>query len=322
MRSIYLLIIALLLVGCATQTPPMEEVEAAVSQERQRAAQEAAQEAREPIKPTLKRKIAVGRISNETNYGRSLLRKDSPNEKAEKVTDMFLQALTNTGQYMVFERPDVQMLQDEAKLTGQEINITGVDTLVVGSLTQFGRATTGERGFLSSTKKQEATATVDLRLVDVKTGRVFASVTGTGTSSTEEGRTMGFGSAAGYDGSLNDQAIGAAVDAAVDKITRLILEKTWSADVLAVDNGLIYTSAGKAQGISAGMVFDVLTKGRRVKSGVTGGTITLPGEKIGELRVTGTFGEDLIDQGSYGKLTAGSIQGQDVSKLQIKEQRK
>ena len=133
---------------------------------------------------------------------------------------------------------------------------------------------------------------------------------------------MGFGSAAGYDGSLNDQAIGAAVDAAVDKITRLILEKTWSADVLAVDNGLIYTSAGKAQGISAGMVFDVLTKGRRVKSGVTGGTITLPGEKIGELRVTGTFGEDLIDQGSYGKLTAGSIQGQDVSKLQIKEQRK
>lgn len=320
MRSINLLILTLLLVGCATQTPPMKETEAAVSQERQRAAQEAAQQAREPIKPTLKRKIAVGRISNETNYGRSLLRKDSPNEKAEKVTDMFLQALTNTGQYMVFERPDVKMLQNEAELTGQEINITGVDTLVVGSLTQFGRATTGERGFLSSTKKQEATATVDLRLVDVKTGRVFASVTGTGTSSTEEGRTMGFGSAAGYDGSLNDQAIGAAVDAAVDKITRLILEKTWSADVLAVDNGLIYTSAGSAQGISAGMVFDVLTKGRRVKSSVTGSTITLPGEKIGELRITGTFGDDLIDQGSYGQLIAGSIQGQDVSKLQIKEQ--
>lgn len=44
-------------------------------------------------------------------------------------------------------------------MSGAELNIVGVDTLIIGSLTQFGRATTGERGFLSSSKKQEATVT-------------------------------------------------------------------------------------------------------------------------------------------------------------------
>ena len=36
---------------------------------------------------------------------------------------------------------------------------------------------------------------------------------------------MGFGSVAGYDGSLNDQAIGAAVNAAVEKMTQMLLER-------------------------------------------------------------------------------------------------
>ena len=266
MKKILSLTAAIALTGCAIQTPQMKDVEPGITEQQQRAAQLEAQEVAAPDQLALKRKIAVGRLSNETNYGRSLLRQNAEDQLGGKVTDMFLQALTNSDSFLVFERPDISLLQKEASLSGQNVDIVGVDTLVIGSLTQFGRATTGERGFLSSSKKQEATATVDIRLVDVKTGRVFESVTGSGSSSTESARTFGFGSAAGYDGSLNDQAIAAAVTSAVDKMTRLFMDKPWTADLLAQEDGMVFISGGESQGVKPSMVFDVEARGREVKS--------------------------------------------------------
>jgi len=320
MRKMIMVLSLLLLSGCATQTPQMDEVEPSASEEQQREAQARAQASAAPDALRLKRKLAVGRLSNETNYGRSLLRAHAEDELSNKVTDMFLQALTNSESFLVFERPDIELLKDEAKLSGQEVEIVGVDTLVVGSLTEFGRSTTGERGFASSSKKQEATATVDLRLVDVSTGRVFESVTGSGSSSTEHARTMGFGSAAGYDGSLNDQAIGAAVTAAVDKMTRLFMGKTWEADILEKDADVVYISGGESQGVEPGMVFDVATEGRRRKSETTGTTITLPGEKVAEIEVVSLFGDDVLNQGAVARITSGSIEGQELKALVVKEQ--
>lgn len=319
-RVLPAMIVLASLVGCATQTPPAAEVESGMSPEEQRVAQQAARDAEQAqVSLALKRKIAVGRISNETNYGRSLLRSGATDELGNKVTDMFLQSLTNSGNYLIFERPDVELLSREAELTGQEIALTGVDTLVIGSLSQFGRATTGETGFWSSTKRQEATATVDLRLVDVNTGRVFASVTGSGSSATESGRIMGFGSVAGYDGSLNDRAIAAAVVAAVDKMTGLFLDRPWTADILAEEDGQIFISGGASQGVKPGMVFEVQTKGRSVRSQTTGSNITLPGTKVAELEITGLFGDDPLDQGAYGRIVSGSIADQNIEDLLVRE---
>ena len=321
MKKALSLTVAIALTGCATQTPQMKDVEPGVTGEQQRAAQVEAQEAAAPEQLALKRKIAVGRLSNETNYGRSLLRRNAEDQLGGKVTDMFLQALTNSDSFLVFERPDISLLQKEASLSGQNVNIVGVDTLVIGSLTQFGRATTGERGFLSSSKKQEATATVDIRLVDVKTGRAFESVTGSGFSSTEYARTMGFGSSAGYDGSLNDQAIAAAVTAAVDKMTRLFMDKPWTADLLALEEGMVFISGGESQGVKPNMVFDVETKGREVRSQTTGTTITLPGKKVAEIKVVSLFGDDVLNQGAATMVTSGSLEGYKLNELQVKEQK-
>lgn len=316
MKKLMLLTLPLVLAACASQSPNLTDVEAPVSAEQQRAAQ---QSAAAPTRLALKRKIAVGRLSNETTYGRSLLGTNAGDNIDQKITDMFVQSLINSNNYLVFERPDVALLERESELSGQSVNIVGVDTLVIGSLTEFGRSTTGESGFLSSSKRQQATATVDLRLVDTRTGQVTESVTGTGSSSTETASTLGFGSVASYDGSLNDQAIGAAVNAAVEKLTLLMLEKPWSADVLAAEDGLIYISGGASQGIRPGMVFDVMTRGREVTSQTTGGIITLPGNKIGELRIDGTFGDSELEEGAYGALISGSIAGQDLNQLEVRE---
>lgn len=318
LKLLPLAITAVLVTGCASQSPTPTTTKPAVNKQAQAAAQQEMQN-QAPESVTLKRKIAVGRLTNETNYGRSLLRSADEGKFDKKIADMFSQAIVNTNNFLIFERQDLELLQNETELQSKPDEMVGVDTLVVGSLTEFGRATTGERGFLSSSAKQQATATVDIRLVDVSSGQVVASVTGTGSSSTEQSRTMGFGSVSGYDGSLNDKAIGAAVNAAVAKMSQLLLDNPWSADVLALEEGQLFISGGEAQGVKKGQTFAVMTKGKKVKSSTTGSTITLPGKQVGVLEIAGTFGRTELDQGSFGVLTKGSIDGYDVSELQVVE---
>ncbi|RUO48007.1 CsgG/HfaB family protein [Pseudidiomarina donghaiensis] len=309
---------ALVMAGCASQSPQPQVSQPPVNKQQQLEAQQQVI-AEQPVELALKRKIAVGRLSNETNYGRSLLREATQGREDQKISDMFTQAIANTNKFQIFERPDIAALQAEQNLTAQTAEIVGVDTLVVGSLTEFGRSNVGERGFFSTSAKQEATATVDLRLVDTKTGQIIASVSGTGSSSLEQSRTMGFGSVAGYDGSLNDQAIGAAVNAAVEKMTAMLLQKPWSADILAVEEGQVFISGGESQGVKPGMTFAVMTKGKRIKSKTTGSYISLPGEKVAELKITSLFGNSELDQGAMGTITSGSIEGHAVDALEVQE---
>lgn len=271
--------------------------------------------------PTLKRKVALGRISNETIYGKSLLRDEKGDVLGKQVTDMLSKALTESGQYMVFERPDIERLKDEAKLTGEELNIVGVDTLIIGSLTEFGRKTEGESGFLSSTKKQVAYAKVDLRLVDSKTGLVYHSLSGAGESSSESASVAGFGSKSSYDGTLNDSAISNAISDAISKLTAEIQTRPWTTDILAVEDGMIYISGGESQGIKSGMTFNVETQGKQVKSKQTGFDITLPGKKVAEIEIVQTFGDTETNEGAIAVVNSGSIANFDINSLNVVEQK-
>ena len=303
--------------SCVTTQAPLQDVEPPVNEATQAAAQ--AELFNKPMHLALKRKVAVARLSNETTYGKSLLSTNAPDKMAQKVSDMFIQGLANSGNYLVFERPDVDSLKAEAALSGVAQDLVGVDTLIVGSLTEFGRSTTGQSGFLSSSKKQQATATIDLRLIDVKTGQVIRSITGSGAASTETSDVLGFGSVAGYDGSINDRAIGAAVNAAVAKLNKYMLEKSWTADVLAYEAPLVYISGGKSQGVTEGMELNVFTRGKQVKSQTTGATITLPGTKVASIRVVSLFGNTDLDEGAAAEVVAGSIKGLALDTLVVKE---
>jgi len=164
-----------------------------------------------------------------------------------------------------------------------------------------------------------ATAKVDLRIVDVHTGEVIAAVSGSGDSSVEQSRIMGFGSVAGYDGSLNDRAIGAAVSAAVENMLELLLLRPWTADLLAQEDERLFMSGGEAQGVKPGMRFDVMTKGQQVRSSTTDALITLPGRRIAVLEVDGVFGQSTLDQGAYGRIVEGDINGYALEQLEIRK---
>lgn len=299
---------AITISGCAVQTSNVVSKEIAPTQAMQRAAQ-ASVINQPPAAPALKRKIALGRMSNETNYGRSLLRDREGDPLGKQVTDLMSKALTETGAFLVFERPDINRLKAEGRLTDSKLNLIGVDSLIVGSLTEFGRKTVGEVGFASSSKKQVAFAKVDIRVVDVITGHVFFSTSGAGEASNETASTFGFGSTASYDGTLNDAAIRQAISDAVGRMMAEIANRPWQTSILKIDGSQLYLSGGKVQGIKPGMTFSVQTQGETIKSPQTGALITLPGRSIAQIRVEANFGDNELNEGSVASIISGSLAG-------------
>lgn len=308
---------ALMLCSCAIQTPPITEKEAPQPIAAQKLAQQAA--ANPPsATPVLKRKLALGRITNETNYGRSLLRDRHDDPLGKQVTDLLSKALTESGNYLVFERPDITRVTAEANLTQSKLNLVGVDALIVGSLTEFGRKTLGESGFVSSSKRQVAFAKIDIRLVDTRNGHVFFATSGSGEASTETASTFGFGSQAGYDGTLNDAAIRNAVGDAINRLSTELNNRPWETYILKEEGNRLYLGGGKSQGLKPGMLFSLQTKGEKITSRQTGADMTLPGQTIGRLRIDGLFGEGELEEGAIASFVSGSMAGNKPEQLVVR----
>ena len=319
MKKIATIVAALTLAGCATQTPHVAVKDAPVSQDQQIAAQKKAAEIKADQALSLKRKIAIGRMTNETNYGRSLLRDEHMDPLGKQLSDMLTARLINSGNFLVFERPDISRIEQERQMFGAGGELVGVDTLIVGSLTEFGRNVTGESGFLSSTKTQLAHAKVELRLVDVNTGQAFFSATGAGEATLESASVAGFGSRAAYDGTLTDKAIAAAISDVIDGMIQKMMERPWKTYILDVVEGQVFISGGKSQGLSAGKQLRVMTAGKKVQSKQTGFTVTLPGTEIARVEVLSTFGDSENNEGSVVRVVSGSLDGYSLDKLEIVE---
>ncbi len=314
-----LLLPTLTFFGCASQPDSVATRTPEQSVQEQKAAQSAALQAAREHTPTLKRKVAIGRVTNETIHGRSLLRDDAGNPLGKQVADMLSQKLVESGQFLVIERPDIDRLEAEANRTGSEFNTVGVDTLIIGSLVEFGRNTTGTKGFWSKSKKQTANATVAFRLVDSSNGVAYFSASGSGEASTETGEVAFVGSTASYDGSLNDAAIDAAISDVVDDIIQNLSDRPWHTEFLSAGPDGIFISGGKSQGIKPGMRLKVETLGKIVKSSQTGFNIRLPGKQVASIKVVSNFGDNETNEGSMVTIESGGISGYAISELRIVE---
>lgn len=274
-----------------------------------------------PEKPRLKRKIAVARFSNSTNYGKGLLFDGENDPLADQATDMLVKRLIESDAFIVFERDNLDALAFEQSLNNPagEFDLVGVDAVVIGSVTEFGRSTEGQVGFLSSTKKQTASAVVEARLVDPNTGLAFFSASGSGQTSVEAGEVAGFGSRAAYDSSLNDAAISAAISDMLGEFLSKLSDRRWSTDVLRIDGDRLYISGGGLQGLKIGDQLRIETVGESVKSGQSGLSITLPGEYLALAEVQSFFGEDEYSEGSILHVLEGSMSGYAPEQLVVVE---
>jgi len=303
------------LAGCATVAAPPVPTASSVPRIQQQQAQAAVQQ---PLVKRFKRKVAVGRFTNESNYGRALMTDQDYDRIGKQASDMLSAKMVTSGKFIVFERPDLIKVQREQALSGDSA-LVGVDTLIIGSVTEFGRSITGKAGFMSSTKVQTARAKVDIRLVDAKTGQVFFSASGTGEASTESGEIAGFGSRADYDATLNDRAISAAIADVIDRLVATLDERPWKTDILQVHGKQVFISGGQRQGLKSGDLLQVMEQGAAVKSRQSGFVINLPGSRVATIKVLSLFGDSENNEGAVTEVVQGTLDPATLPRLFVEE---
>ena len=239
----------------------------------------------------IKRKVAIGRFSNETQYAKGIFYDKANDPMGKQALDILSAKLAASGKFLLLERSDLATLLEEAKKGEGDLSTIGADYMIIGSITEFGRKNTGKSGVFTNTNVQTVEAAVAIRLVDVSTGLIVYSDEGKGQAEITNKTTMGVGGKAGYDATLSDKAISEAIGQLVENIINKCTDKPWRTFFLSYDADGVLIAGGASQGVKVGDTFEVKTRGKKVKNPQTGVMIELPGKKIGSVTVTLTAGD-------------------------------
>lgn len=251
------------------------------------------------------------------------------------ITDLLIDKLVNDGNYSVIERQAMSKVLAEqnfsnsnradANSAAQIGKLLGVSAIIIGDITQFGRddhntnvggmgSTLGKYGLGGvGLHKGQATVAVTARLVDVNTGEILASVTGTGSSKRSGTNLLG-GGGSGWNsggghidmGSANfgQTIIGEAVHSAVDQVGAKLDAKAASLPIIAapkvaidglvadVSGNELVLNVGSANGVHVGDTFKVLRAGRVIRDPATGKPLRSLDAQVGAVTITS------VDSGS------------------------
>jgi curli biogenesis system outer membrane secretion channel CsgG len=272
---------------------------------------------------SLKRKVAIGRFTNETTYGQGFFIDEDNNRIGKQAMDILSSKLFQTGKFIMLERADLGQIEKELSIGGNSNLKNAADYLIVGSITEFGRKEVSEVGVFSRVKKQEANAKVNIRIIDVATGQIIFSEEGKGIAYSEAGSVFGVGDKAGYDSSLNDKVLDVAITNLASNIIENMLDKAWRSYILSYEEGNVIISGGKSQNISPGTQFEIIKEGKKIKNPQTGMFVTLPGKAIAVVEVSSSFGDTPESEVSFGAIVSGNIdqyiKAQDYTGLYIQE---
>lgn len=269
----------------------------------------------------LKRKVAIGRFSNETQYAKSVFYDKENDPMGKQASDILSTRLAASDKFLLIERQDYDKIVNELNTSGGLSQNIGADYLIIGSITEYGRKNVGTQKVFSSSKEQIVEAGVSVRLVDVSTGIIIYSGEAKGEATAEDKRVMGFGKTADFDATLSDKAISAAISKLVENIINSCMDKPWKAYILSVEDATYIVSGGKSQGLKEGDTFTVMERGKVVKNPQTGLNIELPGKTAGTVRIDQTMGSTPEDEISIASLVDGTIDTASLDKYYIVEKK-
>lgn len=244
------------------------------------------------------------------------------------ISDLLVQKLVQDGKSSVIERSALDKILHEQNLSNSDRadsstavkigRLLGVDAVIVGSITQFGRddkntklGASGKVGDFTSkwglggVQKQHAKAVVGItaRLIDTSTAEILAAVTGSGES-TRAGTSLlggggGNGGATGaYDISSKnfaDTLLGEAVHKAVDSLgsqleTGVVAMAARNPEVdglvADVSDSTVILNIGSKAGVHVGEILEVTRQTRTVKDPATGKVLKTVTSKIGTAAIT------------------------------------
>jgi len=258
-------------------------------------------------KKGLKRKVAIARFTNETKYGQSFFISENNDRIGKQAVDILSSKLVETEKFILLERADLDKITKELNMKNYEPLKNMADYLIVGSVTEFGRKDQGKVGIFSRTKRQIAYAKVHIRLIEVRTGQILYSEEGGGEAFSEAGTVFGIGERAGYDSAINDKALDAAISNLASNIIENLLDRPWRSYILGFEDGKLIIAGGKSQNISNGDIFQVIKEGKKVKNPQTNMMITLPGTKIGKIKVVMSIGDNPETEVTFCNIIKGDL---------------
>jgi curli biogenesis system outer membrane secretion channel CsgG len=214
----------------------------------------------------LKRRIGVVDFQNKTTYG--------ANRLGTSASDILITELAKSNRFIVVERDKLDKLMEEQKLgmsgaidpgTAAKMGkILGLNAIVTGAISQFGETTEGSEYLITQSKRQVVKCTVDIRVVDVETGQVLYADSGAGLARKHTGGVLGLGTRAGYDETLEGEALRAAIVKFVNNIVDQVSKKPWSCRVADVDGHSVYVNAGHNSGLPIGQKLTAYHIGRPI----------------------------------------------------------
>lgn len=251
-----------------------------------------------------KKKVAVVDFENKTAYGKARL--------GTSASDILTTELAKSKRFILIERDKLDKIFAEKNLQKtegfqpdelvQSGKILGLNAIVTGSISQFGVKTQGEDYLVYEKREQIAEATVDLRVVSVSNGKLLWSDSGRGTATQKVKDVMGMGGRAGYDETLEGEALRAAIVKFVNNIIAEIDKSEWFCYVAEYDNGNVYLDAGKESALNLNTVLKVTRPGRVIKSPSTGEIMGAVEDEVGTIQVVKYFG----DNGALAKVISGN----------------
>ena len=251
-----------------------------------------------------KKKISVVEFENKTAYGQRRL--------GTAASDILLTELGKSQKFILIERSKLDKILEEQKLQSAGMydantisqigKLAGVDAIVIGVISQFGVKTGGSDYLITASKQQVAECTVDIRVIEVETGKILYIDSGKGIAKSSKGSFLGMGTKGGYDETLEGESLRAAIAKFVDNIIYQVNARPWSCRVAEVDENNIYLDAGQESNLKLGTKLVVYRQGKEIRSPDTGMVIGKTEEKVGEIEVVDYFG----DNGSTAKVVKGS----------------
>lgn len=258
------------------------------------------------------------------------------------IADLLVDKLVASGTYSVIERKALDKILAEQNFSNSDradsntaakiARILGVDAIIIGSITQFGRddkktnigglgAAAGRFG-IGGVQRSKATAVVGItaRMIHTDTAEILASASGKGESSRSGAGLLGAGGGAGTiaAGALDMRAsnfantvLGEATGAAVADVAAQLNAKSGALPTRSVaisglvadasPDGTVIINVGSRGGLKVGDRLEVRRKLREVRDPASGKVIRSVEDKLGDMVIT-----EVDEQSAVGKFTGSS----------------
>ena len=260
-----------------------------------------------------KPRVAVMDFDNKTSYGGWRLGRGA--------ADMLTTEMVKMGTMEMFERDRLATVIKEQNLgasgrvdsgTAARIGkIIGVQYIITGSVTEYGRSKAGGGGGGVRVGKTSYSSTVDIRMVDAVNGRIVFADNGNHSISSMNVRVFGFGGGQSFNEKAATEAMRGAIQDLTQKLAAVNLKsikpkpsagmRSGKAVVADVDGNLLTLNKGNGAGLKSGQVLTVKRKSKVIKDPSTGKILKVRYKTIGKIKLTE------VDSGySEGKAIKGS----------------